>query len=86
MELIKYSTDEQAYSSTQRVESQCNTLQFINYGTNQVLINNVIPLITNQTCTFEGNTYELNVRTYTISFVDTGGTNNCVVIKKNYLI
>jgi hypothetical protein len=85
MDLVKYTTDENAYSNTQRVESNCNTLQFINYGTNDVLINNVIPLITNQTFTIEGNAGEICVRTFTLAFIDTGGTNNCVVIKKNYL-
>jgi len=80
----KYSIDITSYQKTQQVSSDCNTLQFVNLGTNAVTINNAITLITNQTFTIEGNENEICTTTFLLTFA-TGGTSNCAVIKKNFV-
>ena len=82
--LRKYDIDITAYQVTQQVKSNCNSIQFINLGTSNVTINQNITLITNQTFTIEGNENEECVGVFLLTF-DNLGTNNCAVIKKNFV-
>lgn len=80
----KFDIETVAYSTTQQVKSNCNSIQFINVGLSTVTINNSITLITNQTFTVEGNENEICVTTFLLTF-DNTSTNNCVVIRKNFV-
>jgi hypothetical protein len=82
--LRKYDIDITSYSQTQQVKSNCNSIQFVNLGTSTVTINQNITLITNQTFTIEGNDNEICVGIFLLTF-DNLGTNNCSVIKKNFV-
>ena len=83
-EYRKFDIDITNYSTTQQVRSNCNSIQFVNLGTSNVSINANIVLITNQTFTVEGNENELCIGVFLVTF-DNTGTNNCAVIKKNFV-
>ena len=80
----KFDIDIVSYQTTQQVVSNCNSIQFINIGTSNLIINNSLTLITNQTFTVEGNEGELCVATFLIKF-DNSGTNSVTVVRKNFL-
>ena len=83
--LRPFDLDFTSYVATQQVKTNCNSIQFINVGTNTVKINGTVELITNQTFTIEGNENEICTATLLLSFINTGGSNNCTVIKKNFV-
>ncbi len=72
------------YSRTQFIDSNCNSITFINYGTSLATIEQSIQLANGQSFTIEGNENEICVKQFLITFSG-AGTNNVVVVKKNYI-
>jgi hypothetical protein len=80
----KYSLSIQVYSQAQQIMPGYNSIQFINTGTSNVIINNQLTLITNQTFTSEDNMDRECDTQLSLSF-DNLGTNQCVVLTKNLI-
>ena len=84
-DLIKYDVSFITYDVSGYVTSDCNSILFINYGTNAVQIESVI-LQQNQSLNIEGNQGEYTSRRFFANFINSGGYNNLVTVKKNYLL
>ena len=82
--LIKFNTDFQIVSSGKQIASNCCDIIFFNLGSNEVIVE-LMPLMQSQSFTIQGNIGELNVSNYNINFIDTGGTNSLLIIRKYYL-
>lgn len=80
----KYSLDFQAYSQTQQIKPGFNEIQFINIGTSNAIINNIVTLITNQTFTVEDSEDRECETQLTLTF-DNTATNQCIVVRKDLL-
>lgn len=80
---IKYSTSFITYDQSGFVTSDCNSILFINYGTNPVQIESVT-LQTGQSLSIEGNVGEFTTQKFFAKFTG-AGTNNLVTVKKNYI-
>jgi len=82
--LIKYDVNFITYDTNGYITTDCNSILFINYGTNAVQIESVI-LQQNQSFQIEGNAGEFLTTRLLATFVNTGGSNNLVSVKKNYI-
>jgi len=80
---IEYNVNFITYDSNGFITSNCNSIAFINYGTNQAKIESVI-LQQGQSLTIDGNAGELINKQFLLTFSGSG-YNNLVTIKKNYL-
>lgn len=80
---INYQTSFITYDQSGYVTSDCNSILFINYGTNPVQIESVT-LQTGQSLVIEGNVGEYTTQRFYARFTG-AGTNNLVTVKKNYL-
>ena len=80
---VKYETSFITYDTSGFVTSDCNSILFINYGTNPVQIESVT-LQTGQSLSIEGNIGEFTTQKFLAKFSGTG-TNNLVTVKKNYI-
>lgn len=81
--LIEYDVNFISYGLNGFVTSNCNSITFTNYGTNQVTIDNGVVLQTNQSLAINGNAGEIINKQFLITFSG-AGTNNLITIKKNY--
>lgn len=72
------------YDQNGFITTDCNSILFINYGTNAVQIESVV-LQQNQSFQIEGNAGEFLQTRLLATFINTGGTNNLVSVKKNYI-
>jgi hypothetical protein len=69
--------------TTNYVQSDCNAITFINKGDGVVMVNNAMPLATDQSISISQDQWEKDVTRYTINFI--GSTvQQCVVIRKFY--
>jgi hypothetical protein len=84
-DLINYDVSFITYDLSGYVTSNCNSILFINYGSNAVQIESVT-LQQNQSLQIEGNQGEFTTRQFFAKFIDTGGFNNLVTVKKNYIL
>ena len=84
-DLINYDVSFITYDVSGYVTSNCNSILFINYGSNAVQIESVT-LQQNQSLQIEGNQGEFTTRQFFAKFIDTGGFNNLVTVKKNYIL
>lgn len=84
-DLINYDISFITYDVSGYVTSNCNSILFINYGSNAVQIESVT-LQQNQSLQIEGNQGEFTTRQFFAKFIDTGGFNNLVTVKKNYIL
>jgi hypothetical protein len=80
---IEYNVNFITYDSNGFITSNCNSIAFINYGSNPAKIESVI-LQQNQSLTIDGNAGELINKQFLLTFSGSG-YNNLVTIKKNYL-
>jgi ATP-dependent Lon protease len=80
---IEYDVNFITYDQNGFVTSNCNSITFINYGSNTVTIESVV-LTQNQSLTIDGNAGEIMHKQFLATFTG-AGTNNLVTIKKNYL-
>ena len=81
--LIEYDVNFITYGENGFVTTNCNSITFTNYGTNQVTIENGVVLQQNQSLAIDGNAGEIINKQFLITFSG-AGTNNLVTIKKNY--
>jgi hypothetical protein len=72
------------YYTTANISSDCNTITFINYGSNDVNISGVV-LTQGQQLTIEGNVNEIDTTIYQANFsTSISVNNNITVIRKLY--
>jgi len=83
--LIEYTTETSFYYSNANSPSNCNSITFICTGNQDVEVDG-ITLTQNQSISFSGNLYEINIRTYVISFIGSniGLKPQLAVIRKIY--
>lgn len=85
IKLIRFECDFQQVSTNKYVDTECNSITFINYGVNQVSIESVI-LLQNQQLAIEGNAGEFTKQRFLLNFGTATPTgNNVVVIRKRYI-
>jgi hypothetical protein len=84
IDVLKYATDFYTVDTSQYIETDCNTVTFINYGTPVVTIENV-PLQQNQSLSISGNAGEVTNQKFFVNFGTSTTGNNCVIIRKRYL-
>jgi hypothetical protein len=82
-QLIEYDVNFISYGQSGFITSNCNSITFINYGTNSVTIEGQAVLTQGQSLNVDGNQGEIINKTFQIVFTG-AGTNNLVTIKKNY--
>ena len=80
---ITYDVNFITYDANGFITSNCNSITFINYGSNQVTIESVV-LLQNQSLSIDGNAGEIMNKQFLATFTG-AGTNNLVTIKKNYI-
>jgi hypothetical protein len=81
---IQFYIETKFYYQTQNVYSDCNTITFVNLGSNSVLING-FPLDQGQQLTIEGNYLEIDKTQYQIEFsTSISPNNNLAVLRKLY--
>ena len=69
-----------AYNTAQSIPTDCNSIIFINSGTTNAVIENVI-LTPSQSFVIDGNELEYTTATLQINFTG-AGQNNLIVVKK----
>lgn len=84
--LTEYDVNIVTYDVNGFVSTNCNSITFINYGSNAVTIENQLTLQQNQSISIEGNQGEYLNKSFLITFANTVGTNNLVTVQKNYLL
>ena len=81
----KYEVNFLQYSKQQIVqEKNCNTIQFVNNGTSNIIINQSATIIPGASLNIEGNENEIVITPFNIAFSG-AGTNNCLVIVKTFV-
>jgi hypothetical protein len=81
---IQYYIETKFYYQSQNVYSDCNTITFVNLGSNNVLING-FPLTQGQQLSIEGNYMEIDQTQYQIEFsTSISVNNNLAVLRKLY--
>ena len=85
IKLIRFECDFQQVSTNKYVDTECNSITFINYGVNQVQIESVI-FLQNQQLAIEGNAGEYTKQRFLLNFGTAAvAGNNVVVIRKRYI-
>jgi hypothetical protein len=78
----KFYVETKVFYTSQNIESNCNDITFINQGTTNFTIMDVL-ILPNQSLRITGNTGEIDTTTYTLTFVTSISTGNlCTVIRK----
>jgi hypothetical protein len=81
---IQFYIETKFYYQTQNVYSDCNTITFVNLGSNTVLVNG-FPLTQGQQLTIEGNYLEIDQTQYQVEFsISISPDNNLAVLRKLY--
>jgi len=81
---IQYYIETKFYYQSQNVFSDCNTITFVNLGSNNVLING-FPLTQGQQLSIEGDYMEIDQTQYQIEFsTSISVNNNLAVLRKLY--
>jgi len=77
----KYVTETKIYSTSGQTDSMCNSILFINTGSNNVTIDG-LTLQPSQSWSIEGNRDEMNIHTYPFAFSSTTGSNLTIIFKR----
>jgi hypothetical protein len=81
---IQFYIETKFYYQSQNIYSDCNTITFVNLGSNQVLVNG-FPLTQGQQLTIEGNYLEIDQTQYQVEFsLSIDPNNNLAVLRKLY--
>lgn len=81
---LEYEVQFYSVDTAKYIETNCNTVTFLNLGTATALIETV-PLVQNQSLQIGGNQGEITKQRFFINFISgIGLTNNVVVILKRY--
>jgi hypothetical protein len=81
MACINYITETKLFAANGQTDSQCNTILFINTGTDAVSIDGLI-LQTNQSWEVVGNVGEMNIKTYNFLFSTTVSPQLTIIFKR----
>ncbi len=81
---VPYDVNIAPFGTNTRVNTDCNSLLFINQGTNVCVIDYNLTLVPGAKFGVDGNFLERLTRQFQITFIDTGGFNKLVVIQKTY--
>ena len=87
MALKEYDITFQGYSTASFISTNCNSVTFTNLGTATAYIDQLVPLLQNQSLSIPGNECDITKHIFQVTF-DTsisGTTNNLLVILKTYL-
>jgi len=79
----KYVTETKIFFTNKSTDSNCNSILFVNTGTNNVEIDG-LRLVPNQSWEVSGNKDEINVKTYYFTFSSATGS-ALTIIYKRYL-
>jgi hypothetical protein len=87
MSLKLYDVTFQGYATPSFVQTNCNTITFINLGTATAYIDQQVPILQNQSFSIEGNECEITNHVFQITFDTTvpGTYNNVLVVLKSYI-
>jgi len=80
----RYITETKIFYSNNQTDSNCNSIIFINSGSVNVTVDNVV-LAPNQTLAIDGNKDEMNVKVYEFNFAS-GSNPQLTVVFKRYLV
>ena len=81
---IRYYIETKVYYTTAKVSSDCNDITFINLGTTNVTINDVL-ILPNQQFKISGNRNEIDTTIYDVQFATPINTGNyIIVVRKLY--
>lgn len=80
----RYYNDLAIYQIGKYITSDCADITFLNSGTSNVVVNQAITLLPNQSIQFNCNQNEIDTTNYNIYFSGTGA-NSCTVIRKMYV-
>lgn len=81
----KYYIEVKQYYTTANIGSDCSSITFINYGSNNVDISGIV-LTQGQQLTIEGNVNEIDTTVYQATFLTSISVNNNItVIRKLYV-
>lgn len=83
MELIKYTHSFTIITNSGQVESNCNSILFINIGADKCTVMGY-PLAQSQQITFDGSVGELCVTNFSVRFENVSTDKRLLVIKKTY--
>lgn len=83
--LLEFRTFITAYSFGQVVESNCNSITFLNTGTNIMNVENVA-FQPSQSISFNGNIGEITNQFFNLSFTDIGGISEATIFAKKYVL
>ena len=79
----QYITETKIYSANNQTDTNCNSVIFINTGSVNVTVDNVV-LQPSQSLTIDGNRDEMNVKVYNFNFA--AGTNpQLTIVFKRYI-
>jgi hypothetical protein len=81
MSCQRYITETKIYTSNNQTDSNCNSIAFINTGSDNVSVDNVL-LQPNQTLSIDGNRDEMNVKVYNFNFLTSVNPQLTVVFKR----
>lgn len=84
IELIKFYTYTNNYTTGQTIQSKCNAITFYNSGTNTMVVDG-IPFAPQTSIVFQGNVGEYTEQNFNLSFIDIGGVNQATVYRKQYV-
>lgn len=83
MELIKYTHSFTIVTQSGQVDSNCNSILFINIGADTCTVMGY-PLLQSQQISFDGAVGELCITNFSVSFANVSNDKRLLVIKKNY--
>jgi len=81
MACIRYITETKIFSANGQTDSQCNTILFINTGSDAVNVDGLI-LQTNQSFEIQGNVNEINIKTYNFLFATNVAPQLTIIFKR----
>ena len=81
MSCQRYITETKIFTSDNQTDSNCNSLTFVNTGSDNVIVDNVL-LQPNQTFSIDGNRDEMCVKVYNFNFVTTSNPSLTVIFKR----
>lgn len=80
MKCVKYTTQTDIVLTASQVESNCNSISFLNVGSDVVTVDNV-RLLPGNSFDINGNFGEVNIKVYTVIFLTTTNPQLAVVRK-----
>lgn len=81
MSCRQYITETKIFTSGSQTDSNCNSLLFVNTGTDPVNIDGLV-LQPSQSWAIEGNQDEILIKVYSFSFTGSTGPNLTVIFKR----